>query len=177
MVWAGVSANARTDLVFINGHLNGQRYINELLTPHVLSFLRQMPDPNPIFQDDNALPHRALPSSQQRWQIELACHVSSFILHRARLGCAWNICIGSTRQEQHSARPSAISCERSGPGSRSRPSENSFSLQRTESVNAGVTMMAIHIINIWDTFLDNPVGITGCWQATRLTFQWHFDLI
>ena len=58
IVWAGVSANARTDLVFIDGNLNGQRYFNEVLTPHVLSFLRQMPDPNPIFQDDNARPNR-----------------------------------------------------------------------------------------------------------------------
>ena len=120
-----------------------------------------------------------LRANNHGWQIELACHVSSFILHRARLGCAWNICIGSTRQEQHSARPSAISCERSGPGSPNRPSENSFSLQRTESVNAGVTMMAIHIIDIWDTFFDNPVGITRYWQATRLTFSmtFWFDLL
>ena len=59
MVWAGVSANARTDLVFTDDNLNDQRYINEVLTPHVLPFLRQMPDPNPIFQDNNARPHRA----------------------------------------------------------------------------------------------------------------------
>ncbi|MEW8545001.1 MAG: transposase [Candidatus Thiodiazotropha sp.] len=59
MVWAGISATAKTDLVFIDGNLNGQRYINEVLTPHVLPFLRQMPVPDPIFQDDNARPHRA----------------------------------------------------------------------------------------------------------------------
>ena len=59
MVWAGVSPNARTDLVFIDGNLGGQRYINDVLTPHMLLFLRQMPDPNPVFQDDNARPHRA----------------------------------------------------------------------------------------------------------------------
>ena len=94
MVWAGVSANARTDLDFIDGNLNGQRYPNKVLTPHVLPFLR-------------------------------------------RLGCAWKSCIGATRQEQHYASPSG-----SGPGSCSRPSENSFSLQRIESVNAGVTMVA-----------------------------------
>ena len=59
MVWAGISATAKTDLVFIDGNLNGQRYINEVLTHHVLPFLRQMPVPDPIFQDDNARPHRA----------------------------------------------------------------------------------------------------------------------
>ena len=39
--------------------LECQRYINEVLTPHVLPFLCQMQNPNPIFQDDNARPHRA----------------------------------------------------------------------------------------------------------------------
>ena len=58
MVWAGISATAKTDLVFF-GSLNGQRYINEVLTPHVLPFLRQMPYADPIFQDDNARPHQA----------------------------------------------------------------------------------------------------------------------
>ena len=59
MLWAGISATAKTDLVFIDGSLNGQRYIGEVLTPQVLPFLRQMPVADPIFQDDNARPHRA----------------------------------------------------------------------------------------------------------------------
>ena len=59
MVWAGISATAKPDLVFIDGNLNGQRYIDEVLTPHVLPFLRQMPVADPIFQDDNVRPHRA----------------------------------------------------------------------------------------------------------------------
>ena len=59
MLWAGISATAKTDLVFIDGNLNGQRYIDGVLTPHVLPFLRQMPVAVPIFQDDNARPHRA----------------------------------------------------------------------------------------------------------------------
>ena len=33
MVWAWISAAAKKDLVFIDGNLNGQRYINEVLTP------------------------------------------------------------------------------------------------------------------------------------------------
>ena len=59
MVWAGISATAKTDLVFTDGNVNGQLYINEVLTHHVLPFLCQMPVPDPIFQDDNARPHRA----------------------------------------------------------------------------------------------------------------------
>ena len=38
--------------------LTGQRYIEEILRPHVVPFLRPMGN-NGIFQDDNARPHRA----------------------------------------------------------------------------------------------------------------------
>ena len=58
-MWAGISATVKMDLVFIDGNLNGQRYIDEVLTSHVLPFLRQMPDADPIFQDDNARLHRS----------------------------------------------------------------------------------------------------------------------
>ena len=59
MVWAGVTADGRTDLLVIPGILNGQRYIDEVLRPHVLPFLRQMGINNATFQDDNARPHWA----------------------------------------------------------------------------------------------------------------------
>ena len=58
MVWAGVTADRRTDLVVVPGILTGQRYINEILRPHVVPFLRPVGN-NGIFQDDNARPHRA----------------------------------------------------------------------------------------------------------------------
>ena len=96
-------------------NLNGQRYINEVLTPHVLPFLRQMPDHNPVFQDDNARPHGTRIVDDFMYlrannvnRIKFACHLSRLILHRARLGCAWKSCIGATRQEQHSVRPSMV---------------------------------------------------------------------
>ena len=56
-MWTGISATAKTDLVFIDANLNGQRDIDKVLTPHVLPFLRQMPVADPIFHD-NARPHR-----------------------------------------------------------------------------------------------------------------------
>ena len=43
-------------LVVINGNLTGQRYIDEVLRPVVVPFLRQH---QCQFQDDNARPHRA----------------------------------------------------------------------------------------------------------------------
>ena len=58
MVWAGVTADRRTDLAVVPGILTGQRYIDEILRPHVVPFLRPMGN-NGIFQDDNARPHRA----------------------------------------------------------------------------------------------------------------------
>ena len=58
MVWAGVTADRRTDLVDVPGILTGQRYIDEILRPHVVPFLRPLGN-NGIFQDDNARPHRA----------------------------------------------------------------------------------------------------------------------
>ena len=58
MVWAGVTAGRRTDLVVVPGILTGQRYIDEILSSHVVPFLRPM-DNNGIFQEDNARPHRA----------------------------------------------------------------------------------------------------------------------
>ena len=41
MVWAGITATAKTDLVFLDRNVNGQRYIDDVLTPHVLPFLHQ----------------------------------------------------------------------------------------------------------------------------------------
>ena len=58
MVWAGVTADMRTDLVVVTGILTGQRYIDEILRPHVVPFLHPMGN-NGIFQDDNARPHQA----------------------------------------------------------------------------------------------------------------------
>ena len=84
MVWAGISATAMTDLVFIDGNLIGQRHIDEVLTPHVLPFLHQMPVADPIFQDDNARPHRARRRLSPCSQCEpngLARHVAGFVLY------------------------------------------------------------------------------------------------
>ena len=58
MIWAGINLNGRTALVVVPGNFHGQRYIDEILRPHVLQYLRQMGQ-NAIFHDDNARPHRA----------------------------------------------------------------------------------------------------------------------
>lgn len=57
MVWAGISANARTELLFVeNGALNAHRYIEEVLQEAVVPFVfgNQF-----ILMHDNARPHVA----------------------------------------------------------------------------------------------------------------------
>lgn len=58
MVWAAISANHRTDLVFIEGNLNGVRYRDEVLRPAVLPFMDQI-GAGALFQHGNARPHVA----------------------------------------------------------------------------------------------------------------------
>lgn len=55
-VWAGICYGQRTPLVFIEGNLTAQRYVDVVLQPFVVPFVRQH---NVTFQQDNARPHVA----------------------------------------------------------------------------------------------------------------------
>ncbi|GFT93698.1 transposable element Tcb2 transposase [Trichonephila clavipes] len=60
MVWAGIMINGRTRLhVVANGTMTDQRYIDEVLLPHVRLFLGAVGD-KLVFMDDNATCHRTL---------------------------------------------------------------------------------------------------------------------
>ncbi|GFW31413.1 transposable element Tcb2 transposase [Trichonephila clavipes] len=60
MVWAGIMINGRTHLhVVANGTMTGQRYIDEVLLPHVRLFRGVVGDKF-VFMDDNATCHRTL---------------------------------------------------------------------------------------------------------------------
>ncbi|GFU32513.1 transposable element Tc1 transposase [Trichonephila clavipes] len=60
MVWAGIMINGRTRLhVVANGTMRGQRYIDEVLLPHVRLFRGVVGDKF-VFMDDNATCHRTL---------------------------------------------------------------------------------------------------------------------
>lgn len=56
MVWGGITANARTPLVVIDGNLTGARYRDEILQAHVIPFVQQH---HVTLQHDNARPHVA----------------------------------------------------------------------------------------------------------------------
>lgn len=58
MVWGGITASHRTDLVIIRGNLNAQRYRDEILQQHVRPFMRNHPEVQDL-QQDNARPHTA----------------------------------------------------------------------------------------------------------------------
>ncbi|GFV83868.1 transposable element Tc3 transposase [Trichonephila clavipes] len=60
MVLAGIMINGRTRLhVVANGSMTGQRYIDEVLLPHVRVFRDAVGDKF-VFMDDNATCHRTL---------------------------------------------------------------------------------------------------------------------
>ncbi|GFY14932.1 transposable element Tcb2 transposase [Trichonephila clavipes] len=60
MVWTGIMINGRTRLhVVANGTMTGQRYIDEVLLPHVRLFRGAVGDKF-VFMDDNATYHRTL---------------------------------------------------------------------------------------------------------------------
>ncbi|GFW80781.1 transposable element Tcb2 transposase [Trichonephila clavipes] len=60
MVWAGIMINGRTRLhVVANGTMTGQRYIDEVLLPHVRLFRGAVSDKF-VFMDDNATCYRTL---------------------------------------------------------------------------------------------------------------------
>ncbi|GFU00677.1 transposable element Tcb2 transposase [Trichonephila clavipes] len=60
MVWAGIMINGRTrQHVAANGTMTGQRYIDEVLLPHVRLFRGAVGD-KLVFMEDNATCHRTL---------------------------------------------------------------------------------------------------------------------
>ena len=58
MIWAGISEQGKTDLVFVEGNMNAQRYIDQVLQPVILPCAHNHGQ-NFIMMDDNARPHRA----------------------------------------------------------------------------------------------------------------------
>lgn len=58
MIWGAVTYNGLLDLVVINGRLNKDNYINDILIPKVLPYKEG--NPNVIFMQDGAAPHRAI---------------------------------------------------------------------------------------------------------------------
>lgn len=58
MFWGGISSAGKTQLVRVNGNLNAQRYINDIIVPHVHPYAQRVGN-NFVFQQDNARAHTA----------------------------------------------------------------------------------------------------------------------
>ncbi|GFT83502.1 transposable element Tcb2 transposase [Trichonephila clavipes] len=57
MVWGAIAYDSRSFLIVMRGTLTGQRYVNDILRPHVGPFLNGLP--GAIFLQDNARSHIA----------------------------------------------------------------------------------------------------------------------
>ncbi|GFV27369.1 transposable element Tcb2 transposase [Trichonephila clavipes] len=57
MIWGAIAYNTLPLLVLICGTMTVQRYIRDILQPHVLPLIQRLPGAN--FQQDNARPHTA----------------------------------------------------------------------------------------------------------------------
>ncbi|GFT38228.1 transposable element Tcb2 transposase [Trichonephila clavipes] len=57
MVWGAIAYDSRSTLIVMRGTLTGQRYVDDIIRPHVGPFLNGLP--GAIFQQDNARPHTA----------------------------------------------------------------------------------------------------------------------
>ncbi|GFS81602.1 transposable element Tcb2 transposase [Trichonephila clavipes] len=57
MVWGVIDYNTWSPLVLINGTMTAQRYVHDILLPHVLPLMQWLP--GAIFQHCNARPHTA----------------------------------------------------------------------------------------------------------------------
>lgn len=71
-VWAGITANSRTDLVFLERNVNGQTY-GDLLQTQMMPFIERTfgGAQHCILQDDNAAPHRAAEVQRLKHQLGL----------------------------------------------------------------------------------------------------------
>ena len=58
MIWAGISSEYRTDHHVVQGNVNGQYYLDNMVTPIVVPLATRQ-NPNLLFMDDNAPAHRA----------------------------------------------------------------------------------------------------------------------
>ncbi|GFV29499.1 transposable element Tcb2 transposase [Trichonephila clavipes] len=57
MVWSAIVFNILSTLVLIRGTMTAQRYVHDILQPHVLPLMQRLL--GAIFQQDNARPHTA----------------------------------------------------------------------------------------------------------------------
>lgn len=68
LVWGAISFDSRSPLVVTRGTLTAQRYVQDILRPHVMPLMAELSEA--IFQQDNARPHSARVSQECLRQVE-----------------------------------------------------------------------------------------------------------
>jgi len=63
MVWGGIMGNRKTDFVVVQGKIDAQSYVAEVLNAYALPFIRQH-SPGVTLMQDNARPHVARVTTQ-----------------------------------------------------------------------------------------------------------------
>ncbi|GFX59687.1 transposable element Tcb1 transposase [Trichonephila clavipes] len=89
MVCGAIAYDSRSTLIVMRGTLMGQRYIDDILRPHVGPFLNGLP--GSIFQQDNARPHtaRVAPDFLRHFQtLPWPAPLPRFVPCSARVGSA-----------------------------------------------------------------------------------------
>ncbi|GFY02991.1 transposable element Tc1 transposase [Trichonephila clavipes] len=89
MVWGAIAYDSRSTLIVKRGTLTGQRYVDDILRPHVGPLINGLP--GAIFQQDNARPHKARVAQDflRHFQtLSMAVPLPRFVPCRARVGSA-----------------------------------------------------------------------------------------
>ena len=79
MVWGGITAHGRTQLVVVAGNLTGMRYRDEIVQPYVIPLIQAQAN-NVTFQQDNARPHVARVVRDYLTQQNVEFHIFCFLL-------------------------------------------------------------------------------------------------
>lgn len=75
MVWKeGIAYDSRSPLIVVCGILTGQRYVDDILRPHVGLFLNDFP--GVTFQQDNVRSH----TTRAAWRLRTSCSDSSMVV-------------------------------------------------------------------------------------------------
>ncbi|GFW65746.1 transposable element Tcb2 transposase [Trichonephila clavipes] len=88
MVWGVIAYDSRSTLIVMRGTLTGQRYVDDIIRPHVGPFLNGLT--GAIFQQDNARRHTARVAQVflRHFHSSMASPLPRFVPCRARVGSA-----------------------------------------------------------------------------------------
>ncbi|GFV65650.1 transposable element Tcb2 transposase [Trichonephila clavipes] len=90
MVWGAIVYNTRPPILLIHGTMTAQRYVHDILQPHVLPLMQQLP--GAIFKQDNTVTIL----SPHNYYLSLACPTPRFVTNRA-YGIIWDGELGIPR--------------------------------------------------------------------------------